>query len=269
MKKNGNTVVRLELSYEQFLGVLKKWNAYVWPELKYTPRDFPTMRSEAATQGVPPGVEVSSSIKFSELAAALWKSLEAGADEVDRIHDEVYVEAQVEHFKESYQSPEQVAEAQEEDWWGGKLDHPFEMFIELGKSAQTTLVRDGFLDKAIEIFKEAESINRQKRQDEIEAKVRRKEEARARRAAPDYIKPISQHTRKLVRELDKQCVLCGSEGTNPANNRYILLKANGYKVEDVVLACKSCEIKLQGKPLEDAGMKPLFGRFPHMGSGAQ
>lgn len=43
-----------------------------------------------------PDMEVTSTVKLSELAEVLWRSLEAGAKEVLRIHDEAFAKEQVE-----------------------------------------------------------------------------------------------------------------------------------------------------------------------------
>lgn len=259
MKESDDPTTYLKISYEEFLAVLKRWEAYVWLEMKCTSRDFPAVGPRDAGQyGAPFGAEVLSPIELSELAGALWESLKEGAEEVDRIHDEAFAEAQVKHFNDSYESSEELARALENIW--ERVDSPAEMFIKLGKQAQLLLVRDGHLQTAIETYGEAKNINWQKKQDEMKANERRKEEARVRRADPNYVRPITQHTRKLIREKDKQCVFCGDEEL-PYHNRYYRLRPTSYKVEDVVLTCKSCGTKLKDTTPQEAGMTYKYGRF--------
>ncbi|MDQ3816523.1 MAG: hypothetical protein M3362_02380 [Acidobacteriota bacterium] len=248
----------LHITYRQFFAVLRKWDFYIWPEVQTMSRGISTMRVATAEQyGVPLGFASAEKMRVSELGKALWKSLLAGADEVDRIHDEIFVNAQVEYFKETYSSPEEVADGLEDYY---RLDPPTETFTKLGKPAQMVIVRDGLLQQAIEVYKQAKEINRRKEQAEIEAKEQRLREARERRASPDYVRPIGQDTRKRVRALDKnQCVFCGAE--THGRNRYVRLTPTGYKAEDVVLACMPCDTTLKNKTPDQANMKPKFGRF--------
>lgn len=254
-KKDGGI---LHITYRQFFAVLRKWDFYIWPEVKTMPHGVSTMRVANAEQyGVLPGIASAEQIRFSKLAKALWKSMLAGADEVDRIHDEIFIDAQVEHFRETYSSPEEVADGLEDYY---RLDPPIEIFTKLGKPAQMVIVRDGLLQQAIEVYKQAKEINRRKEQAEIEAKEQRLREARERRASPDYVRPIAQDTRKRVRTLDKnQCVFCGAE--THGRNRYVRLTPKGHKADDVVLACVSCDTTLENRIPDQANMEPNFGRY--------
>jgi hypothetical protein len=249
----------LQLTYKQFLAVLRKWDAYVWPEVKTMSRGIATLSIDAASQGVPPGASSAVEMKISELAKALWKSLLAGAGKVDGIHDEIFAEFQVEHFKEVYSSPEKVVDDISAFW--DPLEPPIELFTKLGKSAQQIIVQDGLLQEANEVYKQATLIKRNKEQAEVEAKQERLREAREWRASPDYVRPIGQKTRERVRLLDKnQCAFCGAE-THGSSNRYISLTSAGYKAEEVVLACRICDSTLEGKTPEGVMANPRFGRF--------
>jgi hypothetical protein len=258
----------LEISYKEFVAVLRKWDAFLRPELKKMPAGVPAISSEDSMQyPTTPDMEVLSSVKLSELAEALWRSLEAGAKEVDRIHDEAFAKEQVEFFVGVYSSENELVRA---DGIYGMLmsshptvDHPAEFLMKLGRPAQVIIVREGHLAKAVEVYERARGTIAQKLYEESEAEEERRREARERRASPDYVRLISGPTRQRVRELDKnQCVFCGAEvGESHGKYSYVRLTPKGYKEADVVLSCKPCEVKLGGKTPAEAGMPTAFGRF--------
>lgn len=128
----------LQLTYQRLLSVLREWDGYTFLELAKTSRCIPvsTVASQLASGGeVFPGASGAVSLKLSDLAGLLWKSLEAGPEEVDRIHDEFYAEEQTQHFKETYKSPEHIAESLGDGY--ARLSPPAEVFVNLGKSAQS------------------------------------------------------------------------------------------------------------------------------------
>lgn len=268
MGDSRNIKSSLEISYEQFAAVLREWEAFVWPEVKKMPVGVSAISYEdSMCYPTDPDMEVTSTIKLSELAEVLWMSLEAGAKEVHRIHDEAFAKEQVEFFVGLYSSADDLIQM---DRTYGMLhssclavEHPAKFFMKLGRPAQEIIVREGHLDKAAEVYEQAESAIAAKMCEEREAKEERLRAARERRASPDYIPPVQGPTRKRVRELDKnQCVFCGTEvGEHHGKYSYVRLTPKGYKADEVVLSCKPCEAKLEGRTPMEAGMTPRFGRF--------
>jgi hypothetical protein len=140
---------------------------------------------------------------------------------------------------------------------------PMELFLKLGKPAQEIIVRKDYLVKAVEVYEWAKYSIAEMIREEREAEEERLREARERRAAPDYVRLILGTTRKRVRGLDKnQCVFCGAEvGERHGKYAYVRLTPKGYKADEVVLSCKPCEAKLEGRTPTEAGMTMEFGRF--------
>lgn len=261
---------KLEFTYKQFCAVLEAWNNYVSVELQKMSTGFYSITHELAmSQPTEWDTEVTTSDKLSDLSELLWKSLEAGASEVDRIHDETFVEDQIKFFNDLYNSPEDLLI--ERGIWEAttvRVDapHPSETFLRLGKPAQMIIVRDGHLLKAVGNYQKAESLVYDKRQARIEAeekdRKRRQKEREKQRADPNFIEAINTHTRKLVRERDKQCVFCGDKKDfAKGQSRYIRLTPKGYKADEVAVSCKACETKLEGRTPQAAEMSPAFGRF--------
>jgi hypothetical protein len=253
----------LSLTYEQFVAVLRKWDAYTFIEFREMPRGFPV-----ATDGflmssgnyVPPGMADAVDVEFSKLAELLWKTLEAGPKEVDRIHDEYFAEEQAKHFRETYESPEHVAALIEEDYHY-TLEPPTHMFMKLGKPAQMILVRDGVLQRAVENYERGKEA---KKQEEEEAEL-------ARREHKAKEKRVNKNA-KLIRELDKsQCVFCGKKlfghlkYVRAAGGPYEVLERSQLSEEgietEVLLACMPCASAVDGKVAEGADKSPVYGRF--------
>jgi hypothetical protein len=108
----------LQLTYDQLLKVLRAWNEYLFIEFNEMPRNFEVMTNADYGGGFQElGDADAKEIKLSDLAEILWKTLEAGEQEVDRLHDEYFAERQVEHFKTTYQSVEAIAPALEDIPW--------------------------------------------------------------------------------------------------------------------------------------------------------
>ncbi len=268
MDDSRNIKPSLEISYEEFVAVLRKWEAFVWSELKKMPVGVPAINSEdSMCYPTTPDIEVLSTVKLSELAEALWRSLEAGAKEVPRIHDETFAKEQVEFFIGVYSSEEELVKTN--GIYGMVLsnrpavEHPAEFLMKMGRPAQEIIVREGHLAKAAEAYERTKNTIAEKLLAEREAEEERRLEARERRASPNYVRLILGTTRKRVRELDKnQCVFCGTEvGERHGKYSYVRLTPKGYKENDVVLSCKPCEAKLEGKTPAEAGMPTVFGRF--------
>lgn len=268
MDDNANIKPILEISYKDFVAVLRRWEAFVWLELKKMPEAIPAISSEESMcHQIDADVEVTSNIRLSELAEALWRSLEVGAKEVPRIHDEVFAKEQVECFVDMYSSADKLIPV--DQIYGTlhssypRVEPPMELFVKLGKPAQEIIVRKDYLTKAINIYARAKQSIAEKVREVREAEEERLREARERRAAPDYVNPIQGTTRKRVRELDKnQCEFCGAEvGDRHGKYSYVRLTLKGYKPDDVLLSCKTCEAKLEGRTPAEAGMTMEFGRF--------
>jgi hypothetical protein len=244
----------LEISYKEFVSVLRKWDTFVRPELKKMPAGVRAVSSEdSMCYRTGPATEVLSSVKLSELAEALWRSLEAGPKEVDRIHDEEFAKEQVEFFVSVYSSENELVRT---DGTFGMLmsnrptvEHPAEFLMKLGRPAQEIIVREGHLAKAAEAYGRAQSTIAEKLYEESEAEEERRRAARELRASPDYVRLILGPTRKRVRELDRnQCVFCGAGvGERHGKYTYVRLTPKGYKENEVVLSCKPCEARLEGK----------------------
>lgn len=246
----------LRLTYDEFVSVLRKLDAYTQLEFNEMSRGFPVITGSdedfhAAFGGAPPpGYANTTAVNISDLAELIWKFLVAGADEADRIHDEVFVERQVEHFKSTYSSPEHIA-SQMRDEYGHRLDlaPPTELFFKLGKPARMILMGEGFLEEAIKAYEQGEEIVRNKEQGEMIERSRKRQQEK------EMIE-----TRKRVRELDNlQCVFCGARVSH--NPRYVILSAGEYQPENVVLSCSPCHTKIKHKVPEAAEMAPTFGRF--------
>lgn len=245
----------LILTYDQFVEVLRRLDAYTRVEFSKMARGFPLIIGgdedyEIFGSPRPPGYANTTAVNISDLAELIWKFLEAGPDEVDRIHDEAFVESQVEHFKKTYSSPEHVA-SQIKGKYGERheLAPPTELFFKLGKPARMILMGEGFLEEAIKAYEQGEEIVRGKEQGEkIDNSRRRQQEKQM------------IETRRRVRELDSlQCVFCGTQVSN--NFRYVQLSPGEYQPENVVLSCSPCHTKIKHKVPEAAEMAPTFGRF--------
>jgi hypothetical protein len=246
---------RLTLTYEQFVEVLSQWDAYARVEFSEMARHSSVY---IGTEGdwmmfgdrPSPGYAFTKQVDLSDLAELLWKTLEAGAAEVDRIHDTAFIESQVEHFKKTYASPEHVASLMRDEYGDtSTLDAPTDMFSKLGKPAQMVVRGEGILLEAIEIYEQAKEIIRNEEQAE---KI---ESERKRQKGKQVIE-----TRKRVCELDKwQCVFCGVQVSN--NFRYVQVTPGEFLPENVVFSCAPCNTKIKHKVSEAAEMKLIYGRF--------
>jgi hypothetical protein len=219
-------------------------------ELSEMPRGFPVADSAFNLQSGfnnPPGWANAARTKISDLAEVIWKTLQAGAEQVDRIHDEQFAEAQVEHFKQCYSSAEHVTTLMEEDL--GPLESPEKMSRMLGKPAQGIIEREGLLEKSREAYRQGKEIYHRNQQAESDYYEQRRRDEREK---------VKIH--RQVRELDNdQCVFCGASVTN--NFRYVQIIEGTYAPETVVLSCKSCQSERNAKWYEKEKAKPAFGRF--------
>lgn len=259
----------LQLTYQRLLSVLREWDSYTFLELTKTSRGIPvsTVASQLASGGdVFPGASEAVRIKLSDLAGLLWKSLEAGPEQVDHIHDEFYAEEQAQHFKETYKSPEHIWRTLGDGY--ARLLPPAEVFVKLGRPAQVIIVREGFLQRAVDNYEQGVKLKEEEERAERLEQKRRSEERRKVDAAV-----------KRMRELDKsQCVFCGKKLAS--HLKYVRLTAGIYEVLErsygepdssrfdaniVMLACTSCASRIEGKTPENIDTMPIFGRFTRNG----
>ncbi len=161
-----------------------------------------------------------------------------------------FVERQVEHFRKTYASPEYIASLMWDEF-GDRypLEHPVQMFMKLGKPAQTVIREEGLFEEAIRIFEQGKEIIHNKEQAEkIERAVERQKE-----------KQVIE-TRRRVRELDRlQCVFCGAQVNN--NFRYVQISEGAYEPDNVVLSCSPCKTERKHSLHEETLPVPSFGRF--------
>jgi len=253
----------LQLTYKEFFAVLRKWDGYTSLEVSKTPRETHYTTNEYGSGGgdVPLDCEIATSMPLSKLARPLWRSLTAGAGEVDRIHDETYQAEQIEFFNQCYASAERIAG--DRHYWGypltPQIEPPAEMLLKFRKEVQTILVRDGHLQRAVENYQQGVDINEAKERAAIAAREQELRAAREHRADPNYVRPLQPKTKLEVRGLDReQCVFCG---VTVKQYRYVRLLPTGHTAVDVVLACPACASQLNGQSPDAAGRMRLFGRY--------
>ena len=255
----------LILTFEDFVEVLRRWDAYAFLEISEMSRGFPVTTSDNFS---PRDVAQAVGVELSELGGLLWESLKAGPQEIDRIHDEHFAEEQAKFFRECYGSVEEITRSISN--YVERLKPPMEMFVKLGKPAQMLLVRDGILQTAVENYSQAE-----------EERDRAEEaEARSRRAQAEHERRVNRNA-KLIRELDKsRCVFCGKEVLS--HLRYVRVAEGVYEVierrdlpgeegveAELLLACRACAAAVQGKRTDEAGVTPTYGRFAMRSGGEQ
>ncbi len=145
---------KLELTYEQFLAVLEKCNAYIaaieFSEMPtgipvWTPTDdFNTGRCGGE------GVAVAASIKLPDLADFLWRCLENGVDEVESIHAQIYADKQVDFFR--YCFVEHLITDSH------LFERPTDLFLKLGEPAQLKIISSGLLKAAMSNWDKEEAL---------------------------------------------------------------------------------------------------------------
>lgn len=247
----------LEISYQDFLAVLEAWDEYalvLFEELSrqlgkemnernyhnqfsYPEHNFPNMLS----------VEIKN---LSDLAEVFWKSLKDDPKEVERIHDEFFVNTQVEYFKNKFSSAKKLVGeydywVNEENCYNYKMPNPMIIFVKLGKPAQLIIIEEGFLEIASSNYEQAKQIKFRKEYEE-EMNVRKhKEEMK-----------IISGIEKKVRELDKkQCAYCGRE-YKYASFQYSKINDKEFAEDNVLLACNKCF-----KETKKSKLNPKYGRF--------
>jgi hypothetical protein len=234
----------LQISYEDFLAVLKEWDKYTFVLLKKLADEMPTtfeQNSDSLSHLAYVPEPSANKIKLSELSELLWKSLEIGANEVDHIHDGTYKNEQATYFRAMFDSPESA-------YWNfifQKLQ-PMEEFLKLGKYAQTEIFESGFLNIAQKNCEKSKIVAQEKIEQErienqkqsIERELKRAEEERKRKEKV-LEKLLKKELRHQAKELDNnKCVFCG----NSADNEGFKLSGD-LCIENFVSACTACITK--------------------------
>lgn len=165
----------LTITHKEFLGVLRRWDEYIYAELSEMPRGFSVITdAESLNMGgrVPLHTELTRRVILSELSKLLWESLHKGASEVDRIHDEAFAQEQANFFKLCFGNAEAVQREIRRSHFGFVYYEedgmtPTDMFRSLSKEAQMIIVRDGHLDDALRVWDEVKALIRAEKQAEV------------------------------------------------------------------------------------------------------
>ena len=239
----------IKLNKKELFNTLKNWETYTFILFKKLAKEMPTsfeMDSYHQQYVLAPFAE---EIKLSDLSELLWKSLQSGAGEVDVIHDEAFVNEQIEYFKNRFSDaesiPQNISICSGERHQYYEPNEPMTSFMKMGKPAQLKIIQEGLLEVAKANFEQAEQILEKKYREE---QIRHQEW---------YEKNhISLQLKKEVRAKDnEQCVFCGRAYHY---HSFDYLKTNDEKpeLENVLLACNGCLSKRKKHRIE-----PAFGRF--------
>jgi hypothetical protein len=237
----------LLIKYDDFSAVLKELEKYTTVFFKKLAKDMPTSFQMDDFQNqyifVPSAVET----KISELSELLWNSFQRGASEVDSVHDENFVNEQIEYFRSKFGNVNSIAHEFEYDrqygWYD--LDNPMESFVKLGKAAQLKIVQEGFLEIAISNYEESKIVIGKRIEDENHKQHALWKEQR------EKAKVISQLKKQAI-ELDKnKCVVCGGG----ARARFIHIGKEPI-IENFFQSCSKHERSFMRSQMK-------FGRFEH------
>ena len=163
----------LQISYVEFSAVLKEWEKYTFVRLKELSKEMPTSFEDYYGYGGDNSYADAKKIVLSDLSNLLWKSLKAGSKEVERIHDECFLDEQVNYFKDKFCNVEKIVNNYDNsrsehnyysDYEYSELDskNPMSVFVKLGKPAQLQIIQEGFLQIAITNVENAKKINRER-----------------------------------------------------------------------------------------------------------
>lgn len=242
----------LKVTKEDLFEILKEWDKYTFVLFKELAKEMPTSFEMDSYQRQYIVAPFAKEISLSDLSELLWKSLKEGKIAVDTIHDECFVDTQVDYFKSSFPNPETIvsnidylAERFHFYYLDEISDAPMKLFVKLGKLAQLRLIEEGFLEVAVSNFAKAKQII-EKREYELEIE-------RQRLLAENRI--ISK-VKKEIRELDKeQCVFCGRDYKYHSFD-YLKIDDGDFLIDNVFLSCNGCLSKRKKQNLE-----PKFGRY--------
>lgn len=187
----------LTITFEDFLSVLKAWESFIWIEVTEFPKNFDVYSCKDEFQGQYAGVNdaFTSDKKLSDIASALWSSLERGAGEVDKIHDETFVQVQVNFFTKLYDSIEKIEKTFYSEPYSRTKEPvipPHEMFAKLSQPAQINLLQSGFFKIATDNYNTALEKVRHKNHLEAqeEDRKRREEFERFKQNAQEYVNSL-------------------------------------------------------------------------------
>jgi hypothetical protein len=253
-KTKAGTNKKLQISYEDFLAVLKEWEKYTSILFKEFAKDMPTSFEIDSYESQHIFVPFAKKINLSDLSELIWDSMRLGAKEVDVIHDDFFVDLQVDYFKRHFSRAEVIVSNMDHlakhFQYYTDLDEPMKFFVELGKSAQLKIVQDGFIEIAVSNYEKAKQIVRER---EYVDESRHQEHLEINRA--------NLRVKKNVRKLDnEQCVFCG-RNYNYHSFDYLNEDGETFEEKNVFLSCNGCLSKRKKLKLE-----PKFGRFIRKGS---
>lgn len=241
----------LKINSEDFFKVLKEWEKYTFVLLKKLAKDMPTSFELDSYERQYIYAPFAKEVKLSDLSELLWKSLESGIDDIDTVHDEHFVDEQVDYFKKHFSSAEIIVgnfDYLAENFHHYDLNEPMKFFVKLGKLAQLQLIQEGFLEMAVSNYEKAKQILEKRYYD---GEIQRQEQLEKNR--------IILRVKKRVREQDNdQCVFCG-RSYNYHSFDYLKTNQEEFEADSVLLGCKGCLSKRKKQNLE-----PKFGRFLSM-----
>lgn len=237
----------LKIGYEDFFAVLKELEKYTSVLLKKLANDMPTSFQMDSCHSQHVFVPSAEEIKLSEISELLWNSFQKGANETDKVHDETFVNEQIEYFKSKFSDTNSIAHKFEYDEYIGwyDLDSPIESFVKLGKAAQLKIVQEGFLEIAVSNYEESKVVTRKRIEEENQKQqiIFREQREQAK---------IIYGLKQQAIELDKnKCVFCGSG----ARHKFVRLQKE-LSIENFVMSCSKCE-----KEFPRNRFKTKFGRF--------
>lgn len=256
----------LQINYEEFFAVLKEWEDYTFVRLKELSKNMPTSFEDDYSSihyGGHCSFADAKIIVLSDLSDLLWKSLEAGSKEVERIHDEYFSDKQVNYFKDKFCNAEKIVNSYDSsrmeynyyysEYEYGKFDseNPMSIFVKLGKPAQLQIIQEDFLQIAIKHSEEAKRFIDER---EYARNYVSEEEREERDKKWKEDKRIAKVKREVMRLDNWQCVFCNKILDTTARRNYFS-ESDEFITERVFLSCYSC---LQQNNEE---ITPRFGRF--------
>jgi hypothetical protein len=238
----------LQISYEDFLAVLKRLDKYTFVLLKKFAQNMPTSFEMDSYISQHIFITMADKVQLSEMGELLWLSLQDYKIEADKIHDTLFEKEQIEYFKSKFSDVHSLAsDINGIESQNGVYDNddPMESFIKLGKTAQFTILNEGFLEIALKNYEQAKPLAKKIGREEEEERLKSWREHREKQ---DLLNKLKQE----ARELDKnKCVICNGG----ARNRFLHLGTE-LVIENFFQSCSKHEHPYR---LNKSMMK--FGRF--------
>lgn len=159
----------LEISYSEFLSVLKEWDKYLKVHVYRTKHLGGRANYFESRDPEDNGFdaydryrdEFSDEKKLVEIAHLLWNSLKSGSVGVEEIHASEFADYQVEQFRDNYVGNPKYPSDEGRFFNShlrnyGPIVDPVRSFANLGSVAQTRIVNDGLLKRAIANYEKFE-----------------------------------------------------------------------------------------------------------------